>query len=123
MMLSGVDQTRQFSTSAGFQWTHLLNNLFVPVGTSGVIANGSDAVQVGPFAAAYAENPLLRFIPIQGDDFAKRFESSLRDQLSLFLEDERWSAPPRELEELFQLLVQSLDLKHGDELAGGRCRH
>jgi hypothetical protein len=89
MMLQEVDQSRSFSADAALQWTHLWNSLFVIAGTgpseSGSASiRGSDTYQAGTFTAGTSESPLFKFIPIQGQEFANRFESPLTDKFTLF---------------------------------------
>jgi hypothetical protein len=122
MMLSSVSQTRMFSASAAFQWTHLWNSLFIAPSTiSAVTTNGSNSWQAGPFTAGAVENPTIQFVPIQGQDFANRFESPLTDKFATFLEDRRWSASVAEKQAILMLMVQSIGLTHGDITNQGSC--
>jgi hypothetical protein len=118
MMLSSIAQTRMFSASAGFQWTNLWNSLFfVPATTASgptVSTQGSNTWQAGPFTAGATENPTFQFVPVQGNDFAQRLESSLTDKFTLFLEDRSWYSTTAETEELVMMFAQSLNLSHGD---------
>jgi hypothetical protein len=121
MMLSAVAQTRSFSAGASFQWSHVWNSLLAPfVSGAGSSQNvrtitprGSDTYAVGPFTAAIAENPTFTFTPIQGQDFAGRFESPLPDKLTTFLEDVRWGNLGQ-MEEIVEVFADSLVLQHGD---------
>jgi hypothetical protein len=97
MMVSSVSQTRMFSASTSFQW----------------MTNPS-IWTAGPFTAGGVENPTITFVPIQGQDFAQRFESPLTDKFSVFFEDLNWSAPREDLANLVDLFAESLDLTHGD---------
>jgi hypothetical protein len=122
MMLSEVAQTRAFSAAAAFQWSQVWNSLFLFQKKAGNATKGTDAYAVGPLIAATSESPTFKFVPIQGNEFGQRFESSLTEQLSLFLEDQRWYATREEREALILLFAQSLNLLHGDE-AHGKCGH
>jgi hypothetical protein len=104
MMMPEVDQTRSFSGSGGFQW-----------------ANPATWT-AGPFGVSTSESPLTKFLPIQGPDFAQRFETPLRDKFSYLLEDDEWYAPAAEKEALVMLFAQSLDLRGGDDSIGGQCK-
>jgi hypothetical protein len=124
MMVSSVSQTRMFSAGLSFQWMQMWNTLFVPTGGgSGVVPKGTNTWEAGPFTAGTTENPTITFVPIQGQDFAQRFESPLTDKFSLFYEDLSWSAPREDLTELVDLFVQSLDLTHGDNHQCKRGRY
>jgi hypothetical protein len=128
MMLSSIAQSRTFSASAGFQWTDLWSSLFVipgraakgMVSSPSVTPKGTDTWQAGPFTAGATESPIFQFLPLQGQDFAQRFESSLTDKFVLFLEDQRWSSRASDKVALVTLFAQSLDLTHG-EANGGPC--
>ena len=97
MMLSSVSQSRTFSAGTSFEW----------------MSNPS-IWTAGPFTAGAVENPTITFVPIQGSDFAQRFESPLADKFSLFLEDRRWSPALEEKKAIAMLMVRSLNLLHGD---------
>src|SRR5580658_660378 len=88
MMVSSVSQTRMFSASTSFQW----------------MTNPS-IWTAGPFTAGGVENPTITFVPIQGQDFAQRFESPLTDKFSVFFEDLNWSAPREDLANLVDLFA------------------
>jgi len=62
------------------------NKLFAPAATTSTNTKGSNTYAAGLTATA-VENPTISFVPIQGQDFAQRFESSVTDKLTLFLED------------------------------------
>lgn len=131
MMLSSIAQTRSFSAGASFQWSQVLNALTpttmfesmfttkkgttITKTTTGPtpIAEGS-TWEAGPFTAATSESPTFQFVPLQGQDFAQRFESSLTDKFTLFLEDQRWSSRAPQNEALVMLFAQSLFLWHGE---------
>src|SRR5208283_2045098 len=98
MMLSSVSQSRTFSAGTSFQW----------------MSNPS-IWTVGPFTAGGNENPTITFVPIQGQDFAQRFESPLTDKFTLFMEDREWYATAAEKEAIVLLFAQSLLLLHGDD--------
>jgi hypothetical protein len=102
MMLSTVSQSRTFSGSAGFAWTN-------------------PATWLVPFTSSATENPLVQFVPIQGQDFAQRFESPMTDKLELLLEDRRPSADiyTQQDEELIMLLADAVDIAHGDSNCPG----
>jgi len=95
MMLSSVSQQRTFQGSSGFNWAN-------------------PATWSLPFSATTSESPTIQFVPIQGQDFANRFESSLTDKFTMFLEDREWYATAAEKKEIVLLFVQSLMLLHGD---------
>lgn len=122
MMLSTVQQTRSVQASASFQWTHLWNSLLIPLNAfpgavennGAVTTNGTNTYTVGPFAASDNENPTLTLTPIQGQDFANRFESPLSDKLSYFLEDQRWFTPQSDFQETMSLFAESLYIQNGD---------
>ena len=97
MMVSSVSQTRTFSGGTSFQW----------------MTNPS-IWTVGPFTAGGVENPTITFVPIQGQDFAQRFESPLTDKFTLFLEDRAWYSESTEPADIVMLFAQSLNLYHGD---------
>lgn len=125
MMLTSVNQTRTFSANAAFQWTHLWNSLFIPsngLNNGNVTTNGSNSYSIGPFAAGVVENPTYVFTPIQGQDFANRFETPLTDKFTLFLEDERWHSTAETQAEIVELFVQSLWLQHGRGAQDGVCK-
>jgi len=110
MMLSEVDQSRSYTAGGGFQWTNLWNSIFAPSGgTVDAIANGSNTWQAGPFTAAASESPLYKINPIQGPDFANRFESPLTGKFTLFLDDQAHFGPS-DATQLVMLFAQSLDL-------------
>jgi hypothetical protein len=123
MMLSSVSQTRMFSAGLSFQWiqalsalnpaTTIVNKSKTISTTSSNIATGS-TWQAGPFTAGTVENPTITFVPIQGQDFALRFETPLTEKFRLFLEDRDWFATDSEIESMVLLFAQSLDLSHGD---------
>ncbi len=132
MMLSSVSQTRSFSAGGGFQWSQALSALNPMTAianlvsttktvttTSSALATGS-TWQAGPFTAGSVENPTITFVPIQGQEFANRFESPLRDKLTLFLEDQNWYGTVDETKALVLLFAQSLYLQHAP--ASGPCR-
>ena len=119
MMLSTVAQTRSFSASLSFQWSQLWNSLATPSLAKPGTVKESGTFQAGPFTAGEIENPTIQFVPIQGQDFAGRFESTLTDKFTLFLEDRRWSAPADEQTEIVMLFAQSFYLIHGDQ--SGPC--
>jgi len=121
MMLSSVSQSRTFSAGASVQWSQLWNSLASPFAAIGNVKN-TGTVTAGPFTGAVNENPTITFVPIQGQDFALRFESSLTDKFALFLEDRRWSPTAlAEKEAITNLMVQSMYLPHGDPTNGGSC--
>jgi hypothetical protein len=95
MMLATVSQSRTFTGTAGFKWSN-------------------PATWSVPFTATDTESPTIQFVPVQGQDFANRFESPLTDKFTLFLEDRRWYATALEQEEMVLFFVQSLVLSHGD---------
>jgi len=135
MMLASIAQTRQFSTSAGFQWSqvftaitptsiiaHTTGNSTSPTsqtstGSSTTLDQGGNW-QAGPFSAGAAENPTIQFVPIQGQEFAQRFESSLTDKITLLLEDERGLLTRKETHNaqsnLLLLTIANLYLLHGN---------
>jgi hypothetical protein len=112
MMLSSVSQTRMFSASASFQWSQTLSSVSVAKNTSELAQGGN--WQAGPFAGGAVENPTITFVPIQGQDFAQRFESTLTDKFSVFSEDLSWSASREELADLVSLFAEGLYLTQGD---------
>ena len=121
MMVSSISQSRTFSASAGFQWSQIWNSLFpaTPNDQLGQLAKRSDAWQAGPFTVGTVESPTITFVPIQGQDFAIRFESTLADKFAIFNED-LWDSRPRgELADLISLFAEDLDLYHGDQ---GNCK-
>ncbi len=95
MMLATVSQSRTFTGTAGFNWAN-------------------PATWSVPFTATNTESPTIQFVPVQGQDFANRFESPLTDKFALFLEDRSWYATSAEQEEIVLLFAQSLILSHGD---------
>jgi hypothetical protein len=101
MMLATVSQSRTFTGTAGFNWAN-------------------PATWSVPFAATNTESPTIQFVPIQGQDFANRFEAPLTDKFTLFLEDREWFATDAEKEAILLLFAQSLYLAHGDH---DRCEH
>jgi hypothetical protein len=114
MMLSNIAQTRSFSTGAAFQWTHLWNNLLLPLMLTSPQTRGSNTYQTN-FNAATAENPTFSFVPVQGSDFAQRFESPLIDKLMLFSEDSNYSLPQGQLEWIMELFTQGIEMRHHDD--------
>jgi hypothetical protein len=111
MMLSSVSQGRTFQANAGFQWSHVASML-----------NPMTTWQAGPFSTTTTESPTITFVPIQGPDFAQRFESPLREKFTLFLEDKWWSANPADYTLLTKLLAQSLYLYHPGRDLQGKCK-
>ncbi|MGH7925366.1 MAG: hypothetical protein ACREQH_12335, partial [Candidatus Binatus sp.] len=95
MMLATVSQSRTFSGSSGFSWAN-------------------PATWSVPFSATGTENPTIQFVPVQGQDFANRFESPLTDKFTLFLEDRSFYDTAADQEELVLFFTQSLILSHGD---------
>lgn len=135
MMLSEVDQTRAFSTTAGFQWTDLVNSLLYLFYPARIVGTGTTAVQRSVstplngsttyqtiFGAASSENPTFKFNPIQGEDFAKRFESPLVDKFTYFLEERRWQEEnrtqyvERTIKPFVLLFAQAVRVVHGDAI-------
>jgi hypothetical protein len=129
MMLSSIAQTRSFSAGGSFQWSQALDALAPTTAIANMVNNaiGSRTTttttsakevgstwEAGPFTAATAESPTFQFVPLQGQDFATRFESSLTDKLTLFLEDREQYATDAEKEAIVLLFAQSLALSHGD---------
>ena len=131
-MLSSVSQTRSFVGSAGFQWsqalaainpitaisravTSVVGPTTTTTSTTGSAIGTGSTWQAGPFSAGTAESPTITFVPIQGQDFANRFETPLRDKFSYFLEDREWYATAAEKEAIVLLFAQSLVLLHGDD--------
>lgn len=112
MMLSNIAQTRSFSASAAFQWTNLWNNLLVPKVFTSPSIHGANTYQTS-VAAGAIENPTISFVPIQGADFAQRFESPVTDKFSSLMEDESFHSSP-EYEWLMLLFAQGLQVVHGD---------
>jgi hypothetical protein len=100
MMLATISQSRTFMGSAGFNWAN-------------------PATWSVPFTATNTESPTIQFVPIQGQDFANRFESPMTDKFVLFSEDRAWIKTTGETEDLVKLFAQSLYLLHGE--AGGPC--
>jgi hypothetical protein len=94
-MLATVSQSRTFTGTAGFKWSN-------------------PATWSSPFTATNTESPTIQFVPVQGQDFANRFESPLTDKFALFLEDRSWYATSAEQEEVVLFFAQSLILSHGD---------
>jgi hypothetical protein len=132
MMLTTVSQTRMFTGSASFQWSQMLNALT----PSTTITNSSSSVttanprlaqggnwQAGPFAAGAAENPTIQFVPIQGSDFAQRFESSVTDKFMYFIQDLGAYTPNRKeaYQNLITLFAESLYLQHGETSPDAAC--
>lgn len=72
MVLSSISENVEFTSIATLQLT-------VPT------ANTANTFQAGPFTAGSSEKPLFTIIPVQGEDFAKRFESTLTDKLEYFI--------------------------------------
>jgi hypothetical protein len=143
MMLSSVSQSRMFSASGSFQWSQMLNALTPTTMVASTVntlsgANPTPAssrmtttanptlaqggnYQAGPFAAGAVENPTIQFVPIQGGDFAQRFESPITDKFLYFFEDQRWYARKAEYKNLIMLFAQSLYLQHGETAKGAPC--
>jgi hypothetical protein len=119
MMVSTVAQTRTFSAGLSFQWTQLWNSLVAPSLAKPSTTKESGTFQAGPFTAGVNENPTIQFVPIQGQEFAGRFEAPLTDKFSLFLEDQIRSAPSEDRADLILFFAQSLKLTHGDR---GKCQ-
>jgi len=76
MMVSNIAATRTYSAAATFSYANLWNKLFAPVTTTSVNVKGSNTY-VGGIATGVIENPTISFTPIQGQDFANRFETPL----------------------------------------------
>jgi hypothetical protein len=134
MMLSSVNQSRTFSAGGGFQWSQALAALNPVTAianvvsttktvttTSSSLATGN-AWEAGPFTVGTVENPIFTFTPIQGQDFANRFETSLTDKFTKFLEDQRWIATAEEQAEIVRLFAESLALKHGETWPDAPCK-
>ena len=123
MMLTEVDPTHTFSGTASFQWSQIWQVLLIPFVKLAAINNGN-ATQKGTNGYQTAatgtiqESPTFRFQPIQGNDFAMRFESPLTDKFALFLEDEQYSGTRGEFRLLGLLFFQSLLIIHGNN---GNC--
>src|ERR1700731_2215456 len=81
MMLATVSQSRTFTGTAGFEWDN-------------------PTTWKVPFSTTGTESPTIQFVPIQGQDFANRFEAPLTDKFTLFLEDREWFATDAEKEAL-----------------------
>jgi hypothetical protein len=94
-MLATVSQSRTFTGTSGFSWAN-------------------PATWSVPFMATGTESPTIQFVPIQGQDFANRFESTLTDKFTLFLEDRRWVSSIEEQDEIVTLFAQSLYIMSGD---------
>lgn len=129
MMLTSVNQTRTFSAGASFQWSYLWYSLLTPFNAPAVVNNGaiaqkgSNTYSVGPFTAGVVENPTYVFTPVQGQDFANRFETPLTDKFTKFLEDQRWAATDEEQAEIVRLFAESLWIQHGDPGQDAICKN
>ncbi len=121
MMLSSIAQGRTFSAGASFQWAQVWNSLFLAQKDAGSTAKGTDAFTAGPFTAGATENPTSQFVPIQGTDFAQRFEAPVTDKFLYFFEDQRWYARADDYKNLVLLFAQSLYLTHGETTNGKPC--
>jgi hypothetical protein len=113
MMVSNIAATRTYSAAATFSFTNLWNKLFAPAGTTSTNIKGANTY-VGGVAAGVIENPTISFVPIQGQDFANRFETPLAGQLSLLIEDVNLNEDIKEHQWLMLLFAQGLEIKHGD---------
>jgi hypothetical protein len=77
MVLTEVNEQVSLGGSAGFQ----------------IAAGGPlGSTLAGPFGASTSESPLFKFVPIEGRDFANRFETTLRDKMVYFAEYETMEA-------------------------------
>jgi hypothetical protein len=126
-MLSSVSQSRTFSAAGGFSWTQALAALnpvtmisHAATATGTTVATTSSNLgtgstwTAGPFSAGSMESPTIAYVPIQGPDFAQRFETPLRDKLLLLLEDKWWFGTPADFELLVKLFAESLYLYHAE---------
>jgi hypothetical protein len=118
MMVSNIAQTRSYSAGLSFTFSNLWNKLFLPASATAQ-TKGSNTYAVNSTVSA-VENPTITFVPIQGQDFANRFESPLSDKLYLFLEDlngtETYTSWTQTRWLLF-LFVQNIDIRHASPLA------
>jgi hypothetical protein len=135
MMLANVSQSRTFSATSGFSWAQALSainpitavaHIVSPTTTTTTTTSAfgtEGAWTAGPFSTTSSENPTITFVPIQGQDFYNRFESPLRDKMTILLEDERWSDVPTPTEDFYapakqeiiiRMFTQSLFIVHGD---------
>ncbi|MGB8682446.1 MAG: hypothetical protein WCD12_06135 [Candidatus Binatus sp.] len=132
MMLSSVSQSRSFSGGGGFQWSQALAALNpltaianavsatkTVTTTTSNLATGN-TWQAGPFTAGTAENPTITFVPIQGQEFANRFESPLRDKFILLVNDGNDYNTLAQRKALVMMFADSLILNHGP--VSGACR-
>jgi hypothetical protein len=115
-MLSNVSASRMYTASSTFTFTNLWNKLFLPANPSTTSATKGSNSYAAAATAGLTESPTIAYIPIQGQDFANRFESPLTaDKLNIFLEDITLTVGNREHENWFLLLVgQDLDILHGN---------
>jgi hypothetical protein len=86
MTVATIAQTLTYSAAGAFTFTNVWNKLFAPHTSTSTNIKGSNTYGAG-ITASMVENPTILFVPIQGQDFAQRFESPVTDKLTLFLED------------------------------------
>jgi len=144
MMLASIAQTREFSTSAAFQWSQVFTAINPITTIARTIGNATSPTtntatttsstldqggnwQAGPFSAEVEENPTIQFVPVQGAEFAQRFESSMTQTLVLLSEEQRSSPPSTGSDsdqldrvhqnqlDLLTLMAENLYLLNGDD--------
>src|SRR5260370_13744959 len=113
-MVSNINASRTFTATASFTFTHLWNKGFLatkanncPKGSNTYAATATSGV---------TESPTITYLPIQGQDFASRFESPITpDKLNIFIEDINLNPKTKEHEHWLMLLIaQDVDIYHGD---------
>jgi hypothetical protein len=72
-MVSNISASRSFTSTSTFTFTNVRNKLFLGTNTSD-FQKGSNAYGEA-VATGVTENPTITYLPIQGQDFASRFES------------------------------------------------
>ena len=92
MLLTEVNESVTFTGTGGFE-----------IGAGGP----ASLTEAGPFAATGTENPLFKFLPIQGQDFANRFESPLTDKFIYFLQEEQVAALTRRVGDRGKMVLPS----------------
>jgi hypothetical protein len=113
-MVSNISASRSFTSTSTSTFTNVRNKLFLGTNTSD-FQKGSNAYGEA-VATGVTENPTITYLPIQGQDFASRFESPITpDKLNIFIEDINLNPNFEEHRNWLMLLIaQDVDIYHGD---------
>jgi hypothetical protein len=113
-MVSNISASRSFTATSTFTFTNVWNKFFLATKSSN-FQKGSNTYAEA-VATGVTEMPTITYLPIQGQDFASRFESPITpDKLNIFLEDINLNPDNDEHQKWLMLLIaQDVEILHGD---------